>query len=115
MNLALERVDEAARHLALPVARVSVEPTKITVMDRLLKITDASRLQPLGIQTPRRIRVARPQPSLKEHRIKVVLEMLLGMLMIAAEAVVNAVEARTTHNNGFSSVHFSFHSIPTEI
>lgn len=125
MNLALERVDEAARHLALPVARVSVEPTKTPVMDLLLKITGAYRLQALGIQTPRRIRVVRPQLSLKEHRIKIVLEMFLGMPMVAVEAAINAVGARTTHNNMrrrhsfsqwlFFMYVFSFHSISTEI
>lgn len=98
MNLALERAGEAARRLALPVARVSVEATRIPAMDLLLKITDAYRPQALGIQHPKRIRVARPQPSLKKPRIKVVL-VFLEMLMVVAEAAINAVGARTKHNN----------------
>lgn len=107
MNLALKRVDEAARRLALPVARVSVEATRIPVMDLLPKITDAYRLQTLGIQPPKRIRMGRAQPSLKKPRIKVVLGVLLGMLMVVAEAVINAVRARTTHNKMRRRLSFS--------
>lgn len=95
MNLALERTDEAARRLAPPVASASVEAIRIPVMDLLPKITDAHRLKALGIQPPKRIRVARPQPSPKKARIKIVLEVLVRMLMVVVEVVTHAVGART--------------------